>query len=241
MFAEDIKLDEPEGSFCKTREMPTEMGNTSRVMIPQEGADCWYDVEPGFMVVDWANVPAQLPICINDQTIAGWYIDMYVVGEYAPEETLLQKLEVWQIDKAGNQGAPGRLWKQGEIDINWQIAGWKPSIPTIPEIYEPGICEYSRWRGYLVNPSSRFAGELDQIDLWSNHIPDAVYHYDGCDDLLRPVTTPIPNPIDCSWMIDPNPAYNDTEGLGKEVLFTFKSEWSGCLDASQRFVVISLT
>ncbi len=237
MFEEDIKLDEPEGTFSKTREMPIESGNTLSVMIPQEGVDCWYDVEPGWMVVDW-HIPEELPICINDNTVVDWYIDMYVVGEYAPEETLLQEIEVWQIDKAGNQGAPGMLWYQGKMEIDWEIVGWKPYVDPIPEEYEP-ICEYSLYRGQIVNPSSPYAGEADQIDLWSNHVPDKVYHYDGCDDLLIP--TEIPNAMDCDWLINPNPAYDDALGLGKEVLLSFKSEWSGCLDETQRFVVISFT
>ncbi len=201
-------------------------------MIPHIGADCWYDVEAGKMAVDFNNIPEKLPICIDDATVAGWSIDMYVCGEYAPENLLTQVLEVYQIRKINGYE---QLHYQGKMDITWTYEGQNFASPV------PGMnpcCEIYKYTGTFSNVVG-YTNPIDDdpgIDLLGNHVP-TITHVDGCDDVMIG-TAPY---IDCSWLIEPDPAYNDSLGYGKEVCFKLESVWAGCDKDYQHFTVISFT
>jgi hypothetical protein len=56
----------------------------SFVMESESG--CWgpMGTEQGYIMEDTMNIPALLPLCLNNDTMTGWYIDFLIYGGYTP-------------------------------------------------------------------------------------------------------------------------------------------------------------
>ena len=125
------------------------------------------------------NIPVVMPLCINNDTLSGWYVDVYVFGGYTPWETG-GIIDVWQKDE----------YIMGTILILWT-----------PLVVETQLCGVDYWRAtFYVGanfslesnqyPDVNLPWIIDQAD--PNTIPDkeifleVTTYWTGCHPHVQP-------------------------------------------------------
>ncbi|MHA1965486.1 MAG: hypothetical protein ACW97G_12990, partial [Candidatus Thorarchaeota archaeon] len=54
--------------------------------VMESESGCWgpMGTEQGYIMVDFYNIPDLLPLCLDNETMAGYYVDIVVYGGYEP-------------------------------------------------------------------------------------------------------------------------------------------------------------
>jgi len=129
---------------------PQTLRELSFVMESESG--CWgpMSTEQGWIEFYDEYIPGELPLCLNNETLRGWYVDVYVYGGYNPWE-LGGYIDVWQ-----------KGYNQGRIKVLWTHMGDGP------------CCAYDYWRAtfYVNEPVCLESSQYPDVSPWAIHYPD---------------------------------------------------------------------
>jgi hypothetical protein len=106
--------------------------------------------EQGYIAVDYYNIPEVLPLCIDNDYLQEWYVDVLVYGGYNPWESG-GYIDVWQ------KGA-----YKGTINIVWTWIG------------KGECCAYDYWRAtfYLDEKICLESNQYPDVAPWDISWPD---------------------------------------------------------------------
>ena len=100
----------------------------SFVMESESG--CWgpMGTEQGYIMEDDMNIPALLPLCLNNDTMTGWYIDFLIYGGYTPWGGCIAVLQ--KADFKGTVGIEWNLMFEGDCGLDT----WRATFYTYRDI-----------------------------------------------------------------------------------------------------------
>lgn len=143
-------------------------GFETNIFVSESDCGCWgpFDTEQGWIEIDRYNIPEELPLCINNDYLAQWYVDVWVYGGYNPWE-IGGYIEVYQ------KGA-----MVGVINIAWT---WVEKGPC---------CAYDKWEAtfWLDEPFCLESNQYPDVAPWCIDWPDGQETIPGKEVYMRIVT-----------------------------------------------------
>jgi hypothetical protein len=120
--------------------------------VMESESGCWGPLctEQGWIEITDENLPDELALCINNEYLREWYVDVLVFGGYNPWETG-GYIDVWQKGEF-----------QGRINIFWTHIGDGP------------CCAYDYWRAtfYVCEDICLESNQYPDVYPWDINWPD---------------------------------------------------------------------
>ena len=119
--------------------------------VMESESGCWGPLSTdvgSIEVVDY-NIPDVLPLCLNNEYLRQWYVDVLVYGGYNPWESG-GYIDVWQKGEY-----------KGTIDIMWTY------------LAKGECCAYDYWRAtfYVVEDNCLESNQYPDVDPWRINYP----------------------------------------------------------------------
>jgi len=129
---------------------PQFLRESSFVMESESG--CWGPLctEQGYIEFYDEYIPSELPLCITNEFLADWYVDVFVFGGYKPWE-LGSYIDVWQKGEY-----------QGRICVMWTHIGDGPCCAS----------DYYRATFYVVEDICLESNQYPDVYPWEINYPE---------------------------------------------------------------------
>jgi hypothetical protein len=138
------------------------------IFVTESECGSWgpLDTEQGWIEVDRYNIPDELQLCIDDEYLSQWYVDVWVYGGYKPWERG-GYIDVYQKNELA-----------GRINIAWT---WVEKGPC---------CAYDLWeaRFYLDEPICLESNQYPDVAPWCIDWPDGQDTIPGKEVYMQIVT-----------------------------------------------------
>jgi hypothetical protein len=118
--------------------------------VLESESGCWGPLctEQGSIEVVDYNIPEFLPLCITNEFLRGWYVDVLVYGGYSP-------------------------WAEGGYIDVWQKGDFQGRINIVWTQTEEGPCAYDSWRAtfYVVEEFGLESNQYPDVAPWEINYP----------------------------------------------------------------------
>ncbi|TFF91865.1 hypothetical protein EU545_02675 [Candidatus Thorarchaeota archaeon] len=171
-LTEDVGLSVSDNALSTAVAVPStrsdEKHEVSGFAPAESECGCWgpFDTEQGWIDYAEYNIPDELALCIDDNYLAEWYVDVWVYGGYNPWQTG-GYIEVYQ---------KGAL--VGMINIAWT---W---------VEKGECCAYDKWHAtfYVDDPFCLESNQYPDVAPWCIDWPEGQETIPGKEVYMRIVT-----------------------------------------------------